>query len=356
MKTKKVIALLLLGTLYASAQTEVWQTRMIQSQIGGATGIPELVQDRGSRPSLPIGENGSRFELWGWRFVDGRLASEELLDSTEVGAYRPTAEIFITSNDPFDRFHRSRVDQPFQVKFDVKNLVDASVPNTPVAATKVEVEHWVDLYTEGSFDGSSIESSVLFDTFVIRADAPVKELRFAVTNISAPDIARRASKERFIVYALADENTPRRIIAQDEIDMMPLAEGALSGIDTTADFKSLPDFSATVHRVYPGGSTWVEVYEGSFSEGTRGENVGGTFEASGHDFSVPVTRLDFKNFRDEVQPRRAGPKTLVLRTSSPFPGESIAEGGVVLDFLTISIGNTLRVNSMITEMGGAPAQ
>ena len=108
MKTKKVIALLLLGTLYASAQTEVWQTRMIQSQIGGATGIPELVQDRGSRPSLPIGENGSRFELWGWRFVDGRLASEELLESTEVGAYRPTAEIFITSNDRFDRFHRCR--------------------------------------------------------------------------------------------------------------------------------------------------------------------------------------------------------------------------------------------------------
>lgn len=350
MKMKNLVITLLLGTLFSHADNVVWQTRIIQEQIGGATGIPELVEDTGSRSSLPIGENGSRFELWGWKFVDGQLVAEELLDSTEVGVYRPTAEIFISSRDKFEGFNRSRVDQPFEVTIKAENLVSAAIPNTPIAATRVLVEHWVDLYEDGSYDGSAIETTELISSFWIDAEDPMEELNFQVTNIKAQDIARRAGRERFIVYALADAEMPKRVIAENEIHMMPLTEGYLVGIDTSVSYKALPEFEAIVHRIYPGGSTWVEVYDGAFSEGERGLILGSTFESSGHDLTVHLTQLNFENFRDEVQPMHAGLKTMVLRTSAPFPGESTAEGGVVLDYQTITVGNTMRVNSMVIDM------
>ena len=342
--------MLLLSTALSHSQTTVWQTRMIQSQLGGATGIPELVTNRGSSPSLPIGENGSRFELWGWKFVDGQLVSEELLDSTEVGTYLPTAEVYITSADSHSGFHRSRVDQPFTVTIDVENLIDASTPDVPDASKRVLVEHWVDLYTEGSYDGESVESSTLVRDFYISADAPRQTFNFPVTNIVAPDIARRSGRERFIVYALADAEAPLREIASNEITMLPIPEGYISGMDLNQVHKSLPNFDATVYRVYPGGSTWVEIYDGTFSADTRGVRLETTFEASGYDYSVSLNQLNFRDFPTILQPRTSGSKTLVLRTSSPFPGESIAEGGIILDYSTIDMENTLKINGMLTDM------
>ena len=340
----------MLGTALSHAQTTVWQTRMIQSQIGGATGIPELVSNNGSRPSLPIGVDGSRFELWAWKFVDGQLADEELLDSTEVGTYSPTAEVSITSADSFNGFHRSRVDQPFTVTIDVENLVDSTVPNAPDASKRVLVEHWVDLYTDGTFDGQSIESSTMVRDFYISADAPQKVLEFEVTNLVAPNIARRSGKERFVVYALADATTPTREIASNEITMLPIPEGYIGGIDLEGQHKSLPDFTSSVHRAYPGGSTWVEVYDGSFTASQRGTRLDTTFEATGYDYSVIYNQLIFKEFSESVQPQNTGFKTLVLRSSSPFPGESVRQGGIILDYKTIAIGNTLRINGMLTDM------
>ena len=347
---KKLFCMLLLTTALAHSQTTVWQTRMIQSQIGGATGIPELVSNRGSSPSLPIGENGSRFELWGWKFVDGQLVSEELLDSTEVGTYLPTAEVYISSADTYNGFHRCRVDQPFTVTIDVQNLIDASIPDAPDASKRVLVEHWVDLYAAGTYDGDSVESSTLVRDFYITADEPRQTFTFPVTNIVAPDIARRSGRERFIVYALADAEAPLREIASNSITMLPIPEGYISGSDLDSVHKAMPDFDATVYRAYPGGSTWVEVYDGSFDEGERGTQLGTTFEASGYNYSVPLNQLNFRDFPISVQPRFSGSKTIVLRTSSPFPGESIGEGGIILDYKTIAVENTLKVNGMLTDM------
>ncbi len=60
--------------------------------------------------------------------------------------------------------------------------------------------------------------------------------------------------------------------------------------------------------------------------------------------------MEFDDFTPKLHPSKNGKYTLVLRTSSPFPGESIEQGGMVLDTKTIELSLTLRVNSMLTTM------
>lgn len=345
----KTFLFLVLSTVVSHSQvTDGWQTRMIQSQIQGAVGIPELVADQGERPSLPIGAKGSRFELWGIQIVDGGIARQELIDTTEVGLYLPTAEISITTQDPHAGFHRSRVDQPFTVSFKVSNLLSAA-PTIPTAATKVLVEHYVDLYELDNFDGTAIASTALFASFELGTNGDHPR-QYAVTNLTAPDLIRRSGRERFVVYALADGPTPRREIAKAEVVMCPVSEGILLGLDLNKIYKSMPDFSANVWRTYPGTLTWVEVYDGDYSAMKRGVELAGQFPAPGYDYPDPFTELKLENHPGSVQPTGKGKKTIVLRTSSLFPNESTAQGGRILDFKTINVGNEITVNGLVSTM------
>lgn len=345
---KSLIALFVIGTSMLHAQLPVWQTRMIQSQIRGATGLPELVTDAGSRDSLPIGPDGSRFELWGWKLVSGVLESETLLASTEVGTYLPRAEVKITSADPFPEFARTRVDKPFTTEIKVENLLPES-PENPEPSQKVFVEHYADLFTAGNYDGTSIAATQLVRSFHINQNGTTT-YSFPVTNITAPDLARRAGRERFIVYALADGAVPMRPIASQTIAIYPAAEAVFAGLDETQIYRALPEFTVTVLRAYPGSSTWVEVYDGSFSSGSRGTRMPSTLEAAGHLAPPPLSVLLFKDLPDEFQPKLKTFKTFVVRSSAPFPGETIPEGGRILAYKTIRVDNTIAINAQMTSL------
>lgn len=338
--------ILLTGLTYAQSDTR-WESRMLQIQIGGAVGIPELVSNQGSKPSLPVGEKGSRFELWGYKYTDGVKVAEQLLAPTEVGTYLPILDdIAIVSSDPYQGFHRCRVDEPFNVHFNVSGLL-ADGPDVPLASQSLLVEHYTDLYPLDSFDGSEIESTTLHRRFSISANGVTTE-PYPVTNISAPDIARRSGKERFVVYALEDGATPQRVIGTKEIIIFPAAEGEFVGIDNNIAHKSMPEFSIRVWRTYPTSSTWVEMYEGPYVEGKRGIMLG-TIENTGLTPEAFSSR-EFNNFSADQQPTSSGEHTFVLRTSSPFPGESIEEGGIVLSYQDFTIGNSITVKGMVSTM------
>lgn len=344
----KPTILLLLSVIAGYSQSSVaWQTRMIQNQLDGATGMPELVADEGERPSLPIGANGSRFELWGFKLIEGSIAVEKLLDTTEVGVYLPAAEISIATADPYTGFNRSRVDQAFTVSYQISNL-RAAGPDIPTAATKVRVEHYVDLYHLDSFDGTSIESTILFQSFELTANG-THSYPFAVTNLSAPDLVRRAGRERFIVYALEDGATPERQIAEQTLSIFPMSLGTLN-IDDTKTHKSLPPFSAQLWRVYPASSTWVEVYDGEYVEGKRGTMLATTYETAGRIYPDAYNVQHFTTFPDSIQPTVKARKTIVLLASSPFNEESIEKGGRPLDHATIDVSNEIKVNGMLTTI------
>ncbi len=344
----KTVLLLILTTISSYSQTTIWQTRMIQSQIQGAVGIPELVADNGERPSLPIGAKGSRFELWGIQIVSGAIARQELLDTTDVGLYQPAAEITITTGDPYTGFYRSRVDQPFTVSYKISNLLPAA-PVIPVAAQKVLVEHYVDLYKADQYTDTNIEKTTLIRSFYLETNGN-HSFSFPVTNLTAPDLIRRSGKERFIVYALADGTTPQREIAKAEIIMYPASEGKLVGLDKNKKHRSLPPFSAHIWRSYPGTSTWVEAYSGEFSPGKRGDMLPGTFETAGHITPNFFSEMKFASATTSTASTTETKRTLVLRASSPFPGESIAQGGRILAYETINVENTITVNSLLTTI------
>ncbi len=337
----------LLNLLPAHAQV-TWQTRMIQSQISGATGLPELVDKKGSRPSIPIGDNGSRFEIWGWKLEAGTLVEEIFLDSTEVGTYQPHAEIRITSLDPYPAFHRSRVDQPFTVTYQVNGLMPAGA-GSPVSSTKVLVEHHIDLYAPGSYDGSQVEATSLLRSFEISTNGDTP-FTFPVTNIVARDLARRSGRERFIVHALADGTTPQRVIAQTSIEICPIPEGNFNDLDLTKSYRSLPEFTVSVWRAYPSSSSWVEVYEGGYVSNKRGTILGSTYEAPDQVYPVSYSMLDFETFPSDLQPTTSAGMTFVLRSSSPFPGESLEEGGLELSNATIRTDPVLRINTMLSTI------
>lgn len=348
---KSTLTLLLAASLAATAgenSVTIWQTRVQQIQAGGAVDAPRLVEDAGTKPSLPIGENGSLFQLWGWKFVDGRIVSETLLDTTEVGTYLPEAEIRITTNDPFTQFKRSRVDQPFSVSFEVSGLLPSGA-GVPGSARWVFVEHHADVYKAGTFDGELIESTHLVNQGYISQNGVIT-IPFASTNMPVADVARRAGRERFIVYALEDGNVPKRAIAEAVVQMYPVPEGSILGIDESRKLSQVPDFQVTAQRLYPGSSTWVEMYEGGYAAGKRGVKFPNTLELPSHVVPLDSAYMEFEDFTPKLHPSKNGSYTLVLRTSSPFPGESIEAGGMELDAKTIELGLTLRVNSMLTTM------
>jgi len=346
-----LITLASMQNISAQQGSILWDTRVQQIQIDGAVDAPRLVNRVGTQPSLPIGEKGSIFQLWGWKTQGGQVIYEELIGSTQVGTYLPKAVISTVTGDPFEAFSRSRVDVPFSVAFNVSGLLSQNAPsNLPEASTKVLVEHHTDLYVNGTFDGKSVESTRLVSQHYIAKNG-VTTFSFPSTNLTAPggNVAMRAGQERFVVYALADVNVPQRIIAESVVQIYPYPSGEIKGIDETKEYVTLPDFQAYAERVYPGSSTWVEIYLGDYDPVKRGEKFPNTRETQDL-HPVAMVNLEFKDFIPRVQPDQPGEYTLVLRTSSPFPGESITEGGIVLSHTPIKLHNSIRINSSVTTM------
>lgn len=335
------------ATLFAQTPPPniTWETYIQQTQVNGSSGAPRSVADQGSEQSLPIGNDGSVFKLWGWRLENGVVVAETLIDTIEVGTFIPQAEITIRSLDPSTQPIRSRVDQSFSVEIDISGiLVEA---NAPESAKSVLLEHVTYLYEDGTFDGSSIEETRTVTQGLISTNG-LLTLPFANSNIEVADAARRAGREEFTVYALADGNVPQRVIAQQSIEMYPLPEGAILGIDESEPSVSIPDFQVRLARIYPTSSSWIEFYEGQFSAGQRGTVLPNTQELPSHDLPVNLSNLDFEDFTPKTLPDSHTFYTVVLRTSSPFPGESIENGGIVLDHKTLLLGKPLRVNGMVT--------
>lgn len=346
-----IITVGIIQNISAQESPVYWETRVQQVQIDGAVDAPRLVNKSGTKPSLPIGEKGSIFQLWGWKIKDGQVIYEELVDSTQVGTYLPEAVISIVTRDPFKDFSRSRVEMPFSVAINVNGLLSQNAARSlPEASTKVLVEHYADLYVDGTFDGKSVESTRLVSQHYI-AENGISTFPYPSTSLTFPggNIAKRAGQERFIVYALADENVPQRIIAQSVVQIYPYPSGVINGFDDTREYATLPNFQAYAERVYPGSSTWVEIYFGEYDTVKRGEKFPNTRETQDL-YPVGIINLEFADFVTRVQPDLSGEYTLVLRTSSPFPGESIAEGGVVLSHTPIKIDRSIRVNSSVTTI------
>jgi hypothetical protein len=116
--------------------------RQHQQSTGVVWDMPvELVGESLSPMVVEMG--GSLFQLWAIRTSDYR---DFLIDQKLVGAYLPSAEITVITEDPYPGVPRTRADRPFDVEVMVHGLL--SGPSLPDASKKVLFEQYAAHYPE----------------------------------------------------------------------------------------------------------------------------------------------------------------------------------------------------------------
>ncbi|MBK1830365.1 hypothetical protein JIN77_06490 [Verrucomicrobiaceae bacterium R5-34] len=137
---KYMLSALLLSSLAIQADNESEDylnfVIQIQNDTYQTTHKMDDLAPSGSATALKGVETSSTFQLW---TINRDTGAEYLLDEKIVSAYHPTAEIAITTNDPYTGVPRTRVDQPFKVSYTMEGLVTDD--EAPAAAKSATLTH-----------------------------------------------------------------------------------------------------------------------------------------------------------------------------------------------------------------------
>ena len=286
--------------------------------------------------ALNVEEGGSLFQLW---TIHQPTLDDFLLDQKLVGAYLPKAELSITTEDPYPNAVRTRADRPFQLHVTVSGLL--SGPNVPLASTKVLLEHYAAGYPESlSLTRDEAVSGTPVNSLYIDANGTFP-IEFPVASLSGPDPTKVAGEEHFLVHALPDGDVAQTQIAATSVQIWPVAEGRISGIENGAQVgTSPPVLTVDLEDLYPRSDTWLQIYQGSPALGTVGTKLSGSVLVLDQD--VPASRvLQVGDWASALTDD--GLHTIELLTETPF-------GIDRLDYVTIGVNRVLEVRAMIGDM------
>ncbi|BDS08516.1 hypothetical protein NT6N_35560 [Oceaniferula spumae] len=221
---------------------------------------------------MPVGPSGSTYAL----YAKGLEPDETiyLLDEKYVAAYTPEATITITSEDPH-LTPRTRADEPFTVDVNVKGLLTPG-EGVPEAALNVYFEQstlkYDDVLDRAPTDGTAEE--VLNDDFFIVENSDLQ--RTGMTKLTSPVFFKERGEEIFRAYALPDADLDWLQIASGRIQVWPIADVEITGIDPNVKItRSLPDLTINLTDLYPDSKTTVQIYKGSQALGTTGTQIAG---------------------------------------------------------------------------------
>lgn len=269
--------------------------------------------------SLEIGPSGSRFELWTVRISPESLTAY-LLSTTTVGPSMPVAEVTIHSEDPYSILPRTRADRPFLVDVIVENIHDGV--GDPAHMKGVTLTRHAQPYSPtGIGDNLDLTQATLISQSPITSNGTQRQT-FVMNSIPGLDRAKVRGEERFAVFSLPDEFVAESNLASKFIQIWPVADGAISGIDEGQIVGGLePEITFTLHDLYPSSTTWAQVYKGSPVLGTTGTIVPGSSVVING--SVPVSRvLKASNYASMFD--SDGLWTMELLTQTPFGIDRLA--------------------------------
>ncbi len=338
MKAASAVLLAALGLqapLAASSENFTNFVRQYQ-QGSGVYWDMQNVAPAGSAASLhPLDESGALFQLW---TIEKSTGKDYLLDQKTVGAYMPKADIKIITQDPYDKYPRTRSDQPFSVHITITDLLTGTT-GIPQAASSVLAEHHLAPYTAGrvsipaseAISGTPVGSGYLTENRTYTFD-------FEQSMLQAPDTKKPIGEEHFVVHALSDGSFTQTQIAAGFVQVWPVATGSIAGIKH-GDRISFhpPPLTLVLKDLYPGSSTYLRARR----PGTDYEHI---FEQSEYGPSVDPTGTDELNRTipignyGHVFPED-GDYVLELVTTTPF-------GTEVLSTVTVSVDRTLHVRTM----------
>lgn len=218
-----------------------------------------------------VGPEGSHFQLWS---IHALAAEDYLLDEGFVSAYSPSARITIETADPYDVVPRTRCDQPFRVTVDVGGLVlnpDGN-PDIPAAASNVHLRHETFDYPEGvhSLDGVAEPQGVELVSGYISENGLLR-LDYPGTNLTGADLTKLEGEEVFTVSSLADYGFTEAVLDSAKLQVWPIADAVVSGLDSTVEYTTVPPFTVTLRDLYPDSTTYMRVYPGPPSAAPKPE-------------------------------------------------------------------------------------
>ena len=331
---KPILPILLLSALCATAQSSRANLNFIRQHQQSTNIVWDMpVAEVGESPSaLTLESGGALFQLW---TIASSPPRDYLLEQKLVGAYLPKAEIEIVTLDPGSIIPRTRVDQPFQVKIHVQDLLTGS--DFPLAASSVLLERHLANYTpeQTVVDPVIAVSGKPQSSGYLSANGP-HVLSFPASGLSAPDPTKAAGEEHYVIHALADGTMPQTQIASAMVQVWPVASGEIKGITHGDRYRfQLPQVELLLNDLYPRSDTYLLLFKGTQVSGTDGVIVKAfpMDRESSQSHVLRVSELESKLTED-------GTYTLVLVSETVYGREMLCAP------VTFGINRTLHVNAM----------
>jgi len=333
---KKIIPLILLGAIHASAQTANYINFIRQHQQGNGIVWDMSVDPIGTGPSaLTLESDGALFQLW---TIEQTAAKEYLLDQKIVGVYLPTADIKVTTLDPYSRVARTRVDQPFTVEINISGLLTGL--DMPASASSVLLERHLASYQTGqpAPEAAKVLAGTPFSSAYLNANGKMV-LRFEASALTAEDPTKASGEEHFVIRSLTDSSVSANQLASGVVQVWPEASGSIKGITNGDQLRfQIPQVELLLNDLYPRSDTYLLLFEGTQVTGADGTIVKAfpLDRERSESHVINVTELDSKIAND-------GTYTLALVSDTVFDRKLLGPT------VTFSVNRTLHVNTMMVD-------
>lgn len=330
---KRILPLLLIGAVPAAVKAES-RVNFIRQQLQSTGVVWDMpVVPTGEAPSALLVERGSTLmQLW---TVDQNNGKDHLVDQKLVGAYLPTAEVRVTTLDPYKPLARTRIDQPFTVEINVAGLLSGE--GLPETVTSVVLERHIASFTNGetAMDPAAVISNAPFRSAYISANGRTV-LKFPASALSAADPTKASGQEHFVIHAISDGSLNQTQLASGFVQLWPIASGAIKGISKgeVVHFQA-PDIELVLNDLYPRSDTYLMLFDGTQITGVEG-TVLKTFpmdRETSESHVLEVTDLDAKLPDD-------GTYTLALISDTVYGRE------LLCDPVTFTVNRTLHANAL----------
>jgi hypothetical protein len=304
----------------------------------------------GINSELEINPGGANFELWTLKSSSEAQPVEYLLSSSYVGAYIPIVTLQVTTEDTAAPVLRTRADRPFWVNVKTEGLLSGE--SDPEASKSVQFLRHVQSYGVNG-TGENLDrdkATALPMSLAPMPDGIINKngdlpLTFPASLIPGEDLSKIRGEVTFTLKTQVDDRNGYHIdektLASQIIQIWPVADGKISGVTNNQAIRfSLPTVTIGLNDLYPGSTTYAQVYKGGPSLGTVGKVVPGSafVNTEGIPQNKVLTLTEYDTVFDSD-----GRWTMEVLTSTPF-------GVDRLDYVSFDVNRTIKVNAGVTTI------
>jgi hypothetical protein len=264
-----------------------------------------------------------------------------MLNEKTVGTYVPTVTLTMMSDDPAVPA-RTRANVPYGVKIVVSGMQSGA--GVPAYSKEVNV---IRSYTLNDAQhkptGTGAEYTGSFG-FYENTTSAGKTSNLIFSQLPGISPSKVSGKEIFTAYTQSSSNSKFSQLAQASIEIWPVAEVTLSGLETNETYLEVPNnANAVVLNVYPGSALYTQVYKGTQKNGTVGTRLQNAAVNFAGTTTPQYAMLGFEDLPKLIT--TDGTYTVEVIGLTPFNG-----GAEILSSVTFHLKRALKVNGSLSTM------